>query len=196
MQDVNLETITDTLSWYRIWQLNLFTLFCAKQKLLRKHKRAYKSSWGRRGNQKTLTLTIPWNLAKPVKTYPGIIARQHLAVQKQMVLLKERYAELRKGLLQYCCNEVWMKNGGRIQRSVTAICETCKIPCLIWWDNTLLTAIRRTIQWTRSSIWLDDWMSPPFLPKTCPDATSSVGKFYLEYPSDMYCTREESGTET
>ena len=46
-----------------------------------------------------------------MKTYPGIIARQHFTVQKQVGLLIERYAGLRKGPLQYCCNLVWMKNG-------------------------------------------------------------------------------------
>ena len=49
-----------------------------------RNKRACKSSWSRRGNQKSFTLTIPWHLAKPVKTYPGIIVRRHLDVQKQM----------------------------------------------------------------------------------------------------------------
>ena len=36
-----------------------------------------KSSWSRRGNQKSFTLTILWNSAKLVKISPGIIARQH-----------------------------------------------------------------------------------------------------------------------
>ena len=35
-----------------------------KNKLLRKHKGACKSSWNPRGNQKSFTLTIPWNSAK------------------------------------------------------------------------------------------------------------------------------------
>ena len=55
---VNLETIIDMLSWYKIWQLNGFNLTRAKPRLLRKQKRAYKSSWSRRGNQKSLTLKI------------------------------------------------------------------------------------------------------------------------------------------
>ena len=41
-----------------------------------------------------------------------------LTVQRQKVLLKEQYAELKKELLQFCCNQVWMKNGGRIPWSV------------------------------------------------------------------------------
>ena len=47
----------------------------------------------RRGNQKSFTLTIPWNLAKPVKISPGIIARLHHTDRKQMGLQKEQCAE-------------------------------------------------------------------------------------------------------
>ena len=47
----------------------------AKQKLLRKHKGAWKNSWSQIGSLKSFTLTIPWNLAKLVKISPGIIAR-------------------------------------------------------------------------------------------------------------------------
>ena len=103
-----------------------FNLIRAKLKLLRKQKRAYQSSSSGRGNQKSFTLTIPKILAKLVKMYPGVIVRQHLTVQKQMGLLRERYAGLKKGLLLYCCNQVCVKNGGRIPWSVTAICETYK----------------------------------------------------------------------
>ena len=38
---------------------------------------------------------------------------------------------MRKGHLQYCCSQVWMKNGGQIPWNVTAICETFKISCLM-----------------------------------------------------------------
>ena len=38
-------------------------------------------------------LIIPWNLAKPVKIFPGIIVRRHHTDQKQMGLLKEQCAE-------------------------------------------------------------------------------------------------------
>ena len=68
------------------------------------------------------------NLAKPLKIYPGIIVRQHLTVLRQMVLLRERYAGLKKGRLLYSCNQVWI---GRIPWNVTAICETYKISCLM-----------------------------------------------------------------
>ena len=47
-----------------------------------------------RSSQKFLeTLTILWNLAKPVKILTGIIVRQHHTDRKQMGLLKEQYVE-------------------------------------------------------------------------------------------------------
>ena len=63
------------------------------EKLIRKHKGACKSSWSQIGGLKSLTLTIPWNSAKPVKISPGIIARLHHTDQKQMGLLREQHAE-------------------------------------------------------------------------------------------------------
>ena len=39
------------------------------------------------------TLTIPWNLAIPVKIFLGIIVRQHRTDRKLMGLLKEQCAE-------------------------------------------------------------------------------------------------------
>ena len=51
---------------------------------------------------------------KIVKNCPETIVRQHFSVQKQMGLLRERYAGSGKGPLPYSCNQVWMKNGGRI----------------------------------------------------------------------------------
>ena len=46
-----------------------------KTKLLRKHKGARQSSWTRKISLKSLTLTIPWHLAKPVKIFHRIIVR-------------------------------------------------------------------------------------------------------------------------
>ena len=54
---------------------------------------ACKSSWNPRGNQKSFTLTIPWNSEKLVKTFHGIIARLHHTDRKEMGLLKEQCGE-------------------------------------------------------------------------------------------------------
>ena len=59
--------------WCRIWPPNTSNRICAKQKLLRKHKGACRSSWSRLGSQKSFTLTILWNLKNSVKLYQGII---------------------------------------------------------------------------------------------------------------------------
>ena len=69
--------------------------------------------------------------AKHVKIFPGIIVRQHHTDQKQMGLLREQYAEWKKVRLEYCCNQVWMKNGGQIPWNVLLICETFKTSCLM-----------------------------------------------------------------
>ena len=83
----------DMQSWCRTWPPNGFSRIGAKQKLLRKHKGACKSSWSQIGSLKSFTLTFPWNLAKPVKIFPGIIVRLHNTDQKQMGLLREQCAE-------------------------------------------------------------------------------------------------------
>ena len=92
-EDVNLETIIDMQSWCRIWPPNGSSRVRAKEKLPREQKRAYETSWSRRGNPESFTLTSPQNLAKLVKIYPGIIVRQKFTVQRQMVLPKKWYAE-------------------------------------------------------------------------------------------------------
>ena len=83
----------------------------AKQKLHRKLKEACKSSWSPIGSLKSFTRTISWNLAKPVKIFPGIIVRQHHTDQKQIGLVKEQCAEWKEGtsavLLQSGLNENW-----------------------------------------------------------------------------------------
>ena len=79
------------------------------------------------GADKSFTLTIPLNLAKPLKIFPGIIVRQHHTDQKHMGLLKEQSAEQKKAPLPYCCNQVWMKIGGQILWNAFPICETFRI---------------------------------------------------------------------
>ena len=64
VKDVNLETIIDMQSWCKTWPPNGSSRIRAKQKLLRKPKGAFKSSWSRIESLKSFTLTIPWNLAK------------------------------------------------------------------------------------------------------------------------------------
>ena len=89
----NFETIIDMQSWCRTWPPNGSSRIRAKQKLLKKHKGACKGSWSQKGSLKSITQTIPWNLARLVKIFPGIIVRPHHTDQKQMGMLKEQCAE-------------------------------------------------------------------------------------------------------
>ena len=70
-----------------------------------------KSSWSQIGNLKSFTLTIPWNSAKLVKIFLGIIAHLHHTDRRLMGLLKEECARVKEStfavLLQSGLNESW-----------------------------------------------------------------------------------------
>ena len=67
--------------------------FPCKAKTSQEPKEACKSSSNLRGNQKSSTLTLPWNSAKLVKIFHGIIASLHHTDRRLMVLRKEQCAE-------------------------------------------------------------------------------------------------------
>ena len=122
--------------WHKTWQPSGFSRIRAKQKLLRKHKGACKSSSSRIGNLKSFLLTIPWNLAKPVKISPGIIARLHHIDQTQMGLLREQCAEWKKAPLPYCCKsslyEKWWADSMEcfpFLRKIQDLLSDGKTPC-------------------------------------------------------------------
>ena len=76
MREVILETITDTQSWFKIMPLDGFNHIRAKQRLLRRRKRIYRSFSSRQKSQKSKTLTIHWIWANLVKIYHGITELQ------------------------------------------------------------------------------------------------------------------------
>ena len=86
----------------------------AKQKLLRKRKRADKSSWSQRGSLKSLKQTIPWNLPKLVKIFPGIIVRQRRTDRRQNGIAERAVRIIKEGtsavLLQSGLDEKWWAN--------------------------------------------------------------------------------------
>ena len=146
------------------------------------------------GSLKSFTLTIAWNLAKPEKIFPGIIVRRHHTDRKQMRLPKERCAEWKKVRLQYCCNQVWMKNGGQIPWKVTAICETCKISCLMGRHHTRGALENHSKD---RSFRLIQWLSIiQFLFETKQEFIKLERKSNLDCSSDTLCTRGEFGRVT
>ena len=111
MKVVNLKTIIEKQSWCRTWPPNGPSRIRAKQKLLRKHKGACKSSWSRTGRLKSFTLKIPWNLAKLVKIFPGIIARQHHHRSETNGIAERAVRRVKEGtfclFLISCLDEKW-----------------------------------------------------------------------------------------
>ena len=65
VKDVNLETIIDTLLWYKIWQLQWLQSYPCKTKTSQETQKSLQKFLEPTGNQNSFTLTIPWNLAKP-----------------------------------------------------------------------------------------------------------------------------------
>ena len=80
----------------------------AKTKLHKKSRETCKRSLNPRENQKSFTLTIPWNSAKLVKILPGIIARPHHTDRRPTVLpektVRRVIEENSTVLLQSCLN--------------------------------------------------------------------------------------------
>ena len=68
---------------------------------------------------------IPFN--GPVIPFGAMVEYHHLGIIVRQHHTDRKLLGLRKRHLRYCCNQVWMKNGGRIPWSATAICETFKI---------------------------------------------------------------------
>ena len=88
-----------------------------------------------RRNQKSFTLTIPWNSAKLVKISPGIIARLH-HTDRRLMGLRERAVRRVKGgtsavLLQSGLNESWWSDSMECYtylRNVTDLLSDGKTP--------------------------------------------------------------------
>ena len=136
VKGVNLEAIIDVQSWCKSWLPNGSSLIRSKKKLLRKHKGACKSSWSRTGSPKPFALTVPWNLAKRVKIFPGIIVHRHHTDRKQMGLLKEQCAGVKEGtsavLLQSRMDEQWWAHSMECSaylRNIQDLLSERKTPC-------------------------------------------------------------------
>ena len=109
--------------------------YSCKTKNLRRPRRACRNSWSIRGNQKSFTLTIPWNLASLVKNLHGIIVRRHHTDQKRMGLQKEQCAELRRGL----CGTVVIRSGRKMVGGFHGLLylSAKDSRTLVWWENTI-----------------------------------------------------------
>ena len=143
-------------SWCRTWPPNGCSHIRAKQKLLRKHKGACKSSWSPIGNLKSFTLTSLWNLAKLVKISLGIMALRHHTDQKQMGLLKE-HSERRHLCCIVAIRSEW-KLVGRFHGMLHLSAKRHRSS--IWWEDALWKTFWATTLRTNHSIWFIGWVLP------------------------------------
>ena len=88
------------------------------------------------GSLKSFTQTIPWNLAKPVKIFPGIIVRRHHTDRKTNGIAERAVRRVKEGtsavLLQSGLDENWWADS----MECFTICETFKISCLMGKHHT------------------------------------------------------------
>ena len=115
VKKVNLETIIVTLLWYQTWQHSGYNHTHVKQKFLRKHRRAWKSSLSQRGKPKVIYTDNSLELFQ-------ILWRS---------VLESLCLEWKKGRLRCCCNHAWTMIGWRIPWNVIPIFETFKISILM-----------------------------------------------------------------
>ena len=93
MKKVNRGTIIDMPWWYTIWQRSGYNPTHVKKNFPGDPLEPDEVPGADEENKSHFTLTMPWNLASPVKISPGMIVRQHHTDQKQMGLPQEQCAE-------------------------------------------------------------------------------------------------------
>ena len=184
-KDVNLDTIIDMLWWYKTWLHNGYNPTHAKRKLLRKPRRAYRSSWSRYGNQKVIHTDnslefgksceeLSWNrcTSTPHRSETNGIAER--AVRRN----EEGTSAV---LLQAGLDETMV--GG--------------------FHGMLLLSAKHSRHLGRWEDSIRETFWGPIIPfgllverKTYRDYINSVQKSCQEYSLDMRCTWEESGKET
>ena len=160
MKEVNLETNTETQSWYKIQALNGYNLIRDKQKLLSRRTRVFDSFSSRRKSQKSFVLTFPWNLANPVKNYHGNIGHQRPIDPRRMVLLRERYVEQGRNFCSTVATRLGRKMVGGFHR-MFLLSARCSRPS-VRRENSVWKTIWRTIRRANNSFWSNGWTSSDF----------------------------------
>ena len=194
MKIVNLETIIDMQSWCRTWPPNGSSRIRARQKLQETQRSLQKFLESNR-KPKVIYTDNSTEFGKSCEDLSWkIIVRQHHTDRKQMGLLRDQCVELRKGHLRFCCNQVWMKNGGQIPWNPFPICETFKISCLMarLYTKDVLENLLKD-QSFRLAHWLSITLS---LRKTSQESINLERKSYLDCSLDTLCTRGEFGRVT
>ena len=187
---VNLETIFDMQSSCRTWPPNGSSRIRAKQKLHRKHREAYKSSWSLVGSLKSffwqflrIWQSLWRSFLESLHVYTTPIGDQWYC-RKSSAQSKGRYI---CSIVAISLNENWWADPW----NVTLICETSQIYHLMGrrpkkdvLGNHLKDRLFHLVHWL--SIILQ-------LRRTSQESINLERKSYLDCSSDTHCTRGEFG---
>ena len=155
MRDVNQETITSTLSWYKILPLNGFNFIRTKQKLHRKPREDCKISWSPIGILKSFTPTTHWNLENPVKIYHGLHRSETNVIAERAVRReKRRYFSSGATIRIVRKMVVWFYE-------LLLLSAKCPRPRGRW-ENSQRKTVWRTIQRANDAFWSNGWISSDF----------------------------------
>ena len=182
-------------SWCRIWSPNGSSHTRAKQKLLRKHKGACKSSWSRIGSLKSFTLTNPCGIWQSLwRSFLESLYVNTTQIGNKWDCWKSSTQSKRR----YFCRNVairsgW-KSGVQIPWNAILICEMFKISCLmgrLYMSDVLGNHLKD------QSFHLVHWLSITLsLRKTSQESINLERKSYLDCSLDTLCTRGEFGMVT
>ena len=145
MKIVNLETIIDVQSWCRTWPPNGSNHIRAKQKLLRKHKGACKSSWGRIGSLKSIYTNNSLEFGKACEdlSWNHCTSAPHRSETNGDCWESSAQSERR-----YLCSIVAIRSGWKlVGRFFGMFYLSAKhLRSLVWWENPIRKTFWKTIK--------------------------------------------------
>ena len=97
VKGVNLETIIDTQSWYRIWLLNEFQSYPCKTKTSQETERSLQKFLEPNRKPKVIYTDNSLEFGNACEDFTGITVRQHLTVQKQKQIAERAVRRMKEG---------------------------------------------------------------------------------------------------
>ena len=191
MKVVNLETITDTQPWCKIWLLSGFNHTHVKQKLLRKTQKSLQKFLEPERNPKVIYTDNSLELGKACEdlSWNHCTSTPHRSetngiAERAVRRVKEGTSAV---LLQSGLNESWWADSMECYtylRSVTDLLSDGKTPYERRFGQHRLF---RLVQWLSITL---------FLRRTSQESINLERKSFLDCSSDMHCTRVEFGKVT
>ena len=178
MRDVNQDTFTGTLSWYKILLLSGFNFTRVKQNLHMRRKKAYHNSWNRRKQRTLYKQTTRWNLGKRVKvlSWNHRTSAPHRSETNGIAERAVRRAKEGTSavLLQSGLDERWWSD------SMECYCYLRNIQDILGdGKNTLWKTIWRIIQRANNTASSSDWIPLDFSKRPFRELIHQFGKKVL-----------------